>query len=90
MNELKERASSMVSHLCRTAGGFFLKVRPVTESRLVMPVAKRCRQASQGAAVCRFPLRRSFSRKRDASRLELEQKDWKQKAYICPSSRVEF
>lgn len=60
MNLPKECASSVVSHLCHTAGGFSLKVGPVTESRLVVPVAKRCRQASRGEAVCRFPLRRRF------------------------------
>lgn len=62
MGELKECASSMASHLCHTAAGFFLKVGLVTGPRLAAPAAKRCRQASRGAAVCRFPLRQSFSR----------------------------
>lgn len=68
----------------------FLKVGPVTGPRLAVPATKRWCQESRGVAVCRFLLRQSFSRKTEASRLELEQKDWKQKAYINPYARVEF
>lgn len=37
-----------------------------------------------------FPFRQNFSRQTEASRLELEQKGWKQKAYICPFACVGF
>lgn len=50
----------MVSHLCPAAGGFFLKVGPVTGPRLAVPAAKRRCQESRGAAVCCFPPKALF------------------------------
>lgn len=58
----------MASHLWHTVGDFFLKVGPVTGPRLAVPATKCC-CASRGAAVCRFPLRQSSSRKMEASEL---------------------